>query len=348
MKTQIIGSLGAKVKHLVVAASVVALAFGGGIYAQDYQLLNVSYDPTRELYKDYNVAFSTYYKNKTGDTVKVNQSHGGSGTQARSVIDGSPADVVTLALAYDIDAIAEKSGKIKKDWEKSFANNSAPYTSTIIFLVRKGNPKNIQNWDDLVRDDVKVITPNPKTSGGARWNHLAAYGYALRTYNNDAAKAQEYLRKLYENVPVLDTGARGATNTFVKRGLGDVLIAWENEAYLALEKLGKGQFEIITPKVSILAETPVAIVDSVVDSKGTREVAREYLEYLYSKEAQKIIAKSYYRPIDQEVLSANAERFQKLDLFTIKDFGGWNTAQKEHFSDGGLFDKIFESIKSKK
>ncbi|MBX7489986.1 sulfate ABC transporter substrate-binding protein [Helicobacter turcicus] len=337
-----------KLKNLIAAASVAALIFGGGIYAAEYQLLNVSYDPTRELYKEYNVAFSDYYKQKTGDLVKVNQSHGGSGTQARSVIDGSPADVVTLALAYDIDAIVEKSGKIKKDWENSFANHSAPYTSTIVFLVRKGNPKNIQNWDDLIRDDVKVITPNPKTSGGARWNHLAAYGYALKLHNNNATQAQEYLKKLYANVPVLDTGARGSTNTFVRRGLGDVLIAWENEAYLAIEKLGRGQFEIVTPKISILAETPVAIVDSVVESKGTRAVATAYLEYLYSKEAQEIIAKNYYRPTNEEVLKANTARFKELELFTIKDFGGWSVAQEEHFSDGGIFDKIFESIKTDK
>lgn len=325
----------------LLAGIVLSSAF---VHAAEYQILNVSYDPTREFYKEYNAFFSKNYQKKTGDVVRIYQSHGGSGTQARSVIDGASADVVTLALAYDIDVIAKRSGKISKDWESAFPNASAPYTSTIVFLVRKGNPKKIQNWEDLISEDVKVITPNPKTSGGARWNHLAAYGYGLKTYG-DPLKAQEYLRKLYANVPVLDTGARGATNTFVRRGLGDVLLAWENEAHLAIEKLGKGQFEIIVPKISILAQTPVAIVDAVVDTRGTRAVAREYLQTLYTKEAQEIIAKHYYRPTNEAVLQAHIKRFPPLELFTIEEFGGWQKAQEEHFSDGGIFDVVFSREK---
>ncbi|RDU65496.1 sulfate ABC transporter substrate-binding protein [Helicobacter sp. MIT 14-3879] len=322
--------------------------FTNNIFAASYSLLNVSYDPTRELYKEYNKIFEEYYYKKTGDKVTISQSHGGSGTQARNVIDGAPADVVTLALAYDIDIISKKSGKIDSNWQKRLQNNSTPYFSTIVFLVRKNNPKGIKDWNDLIRDDIKVITPNPKTSGGARWNHLAAYGYALKKYNNDKEKAKEYLTNLYKNVPVLDTGARGATNTFVKRGIGDVLIAWENEAYLALEKIGNSKFDVITPSISILAEPPVAIVDSVVENKGTRNVAEEYLSYLYSKPAQEIIAKNYYRPIDKEILQQYQNIFKKIELFDISAFGGWQKAQDEHFSDGGIFDKIFETIKQTK
>lgn len=323
-----------------------SLALSGVSFAKDYTLLNVSYDPTRELYKEYNAEFSKYYKEKTGDSVKINQSHGGSGSQARSVIDGNAADVVTLALAYDIDAIAN-ADKLKKEWQSSFANDSTPYYSTIVFLVRKGNPKGIKDWSDLVRDDVKVVTPNPKTSGGARWNHLAALGYALKANNGDKDKAREFLIKLYSNVPVLDTGARGATNTFTRRKIGDVLLAWENEAYLALEKL-KGQFEIVVPPLSIKAQTPVAVVDSVVDSKGTREVATEYLNYLYTQNAQEIVAKYYYRPSLESVAKKYEDKFPKLELFDISYFGGWDSAQKENFSDGGEFDRIFEKIKAKK
>ncbi|MDY3113102.1 MAG: sulfate ABC transporter substrate-binding protein [Helicobacter sp.] len=323
-----------------------SLALSGVSFAKDYTLLNVSYDPTRELYKEYNAEFSKYYKEKTGDSVKINQSHGGSGSQARSVIDGNAADVVTLALAYDIDAIAN-ADKLKKEWQSSFANDSTPYYSTIVFLVRKGNPKGIKDWSDLVRDDVKVVTPNPKTSGGARWNHLAALGYALKANNGDKDKAREFLIKLYSNVPVLDTGARGATNTFTKRKIGDVLLAWENEAYLALEKLG-GQFDIVVPPLSIKAQTPIAVVDSVVDSKGTREVATAYLEHLYSEEAQEIVAKYYYRPSLESVAKKYEAKFPKLELIDINYFGGWDKAQSENFKDGGEFDKIFEAIKAKK
>lgn len=335
-------------KKVLKSAALLA-AFGWNLaLAAEYSLLNVSYDPTRELYKEYNIAFEKYYKAKTGDSVKVSQSHGGSGTQARSVIDGSPADVVTLALAFDIDAIVQKSGKIPSDWQARLPQNSAPYLSTIVFLVRKGNPKGIKDWDDLVRDDVKVITPNPKTSGGARWNHLAAWGYALKANGNDETKARDYMVRLYENVPVLDTGARGATNTFVKRGVGDVLIAWENEALLAIEKIGKGKFDIVTPSVSILAEPPVSIVDAVVQQKGTQAVAEEYLRYLYEKDAQEIIAKNFYRPTDADVFAKYTHYFKPIEFFKIADFGGWQEAQKRHFSDGGEFDKLFEIIKSKK
>ena len=320
----------------------VAVAFGA-----NYELLNVSYDPTRELYRAYNEEFSAWYEKKTGDKVQIRQSHGGSGAQARAVIDGLSSDIVSLALAYDIDAISAK-GSIKKDWQKEFANNSTPYYSTIVFLVRKGNPKGIKDWEDLLKDGVKVITPNPKTSGGARWNHLAALAYALKANNNDEAKAKEFLIKLYKNVPVLDSGARGATNTFVKRNVGDVLIAWENEAHLAVKQLGKGKFEIVIPGISILAEPPVALVDTVVDKKGTREVAKAYITHLYDKEAQEIIAKNYYRPIDKEVAQKYSATFPNLNLVRIDSFGGWSVAQKKHFSDNGEFDKIFETIKKSK
>jgi sulfate transport system substrate-binding protein len=306
------------------------------------ELLNVSYDPTREFYQDYNKQFAEYWKKKTGQTVTIKQSHGGSGKQARSVIDGLEADVVTLALAYDIDAIAQK-GILDKNWQKRLPDKSSPYTSTIVFLVRKGNPKGIKDWDDLVKPGVSVITPNPKTSGGARWNYLAAWGYALKKNRGDEAKAKEFVTKLYKNVPVLDSGARGATTTFVERGIGDVLLAWENEALLSLNEFGKDKFEIVYPSQSILAEPPVAVVDQVVDKHGTRKVAQAYLEYLYSDEGQDIAAKHYFRPRSKTIAEKYASQFPKIDLFTIDDvFGGWGKAQKTHFADGGIFDQIYQ------
>lgn len=305
-------------------------------------LLNVSYDPTRELYQEYNEAFVKYWKEKTGQDVTVQQSHGGSGSQARTVIDGNEADVVTLALAYDIDSINKNKEIINKEWQKRLPNNSTPYTSTIVFLVRKGNPKNIKDWDDLVKPGIQVITPNPKTSGGARWNYLAAWVYSLKKNNNDQQKAQEFVKALFENVPVLDSGARGSTTTFVERGIGDVLIAWENEAFLSINELGKDKFEIVVPSISILAEPPVSVVDSVVDKKGTRKVAEAYLEYLYSEEGQEIAAKNYYRPRNETVAKKFESQFPKINLFTIdEEFGGWAKAQKEHFDDGGIFDQIY-------
>ncbi|MDQ2187095.1 sulfate ABC transporter substrate-binding protein [Alcaligenaceae bacterium A4P071] len=304
-------------------------------------LLNVSYDPTRELYRDIDAAFIKQYKAKTGTQLTIRQSHGGSGRQARSVIDGLDADVVTLALAYDIDAVAEK-GLLDPKWQAKLPKNSSPYTSTIVFLVRKGNPKQIKDWNDLIRDKIEVITPNPKTSGGARWNYLAAWAYALEQNNNDPAKAQAFVGELLKHVPVLDTGARGATTTFVERGVGDVLLAWENEAFLAIKELGPDKFDIIVPSLSILAEPPVAIVDSNVDKKGTRAAAQAYLEYLYTPEAQEIIAKNYYRPTDEKVAAKYADSFPKVKLVTVDSvFGGWAKAQKEHFSDGGTFDKVY-------
>ena len=309
------------------------------------QILNVSYDPTRELYEQINTAFARKWAQGGNGAVTIRQSHGGSGKQSRSVIDGLPADVVTLALAYDIDAIAQRAKLLPADWQSRLPNNSTPYYSTIVLLVRKGNPKGIKDWDDLVKPGVKVITPNPKTSGGARWNYLAAYGFAKRKYGSDQA-ARDYLTKLFRNVPVLDSGARGATTTFVQRGQGDVLIAWENEAHLAVEQLGKGQFEIVTPSVSILAEPPVALVDKNVDKKGTRKVAQAYLNFLYAPEAQDIIARNYYRPRNPDVAAKYAAKFPKLPLFSIdKNFGGWANAQKVHFNNGGLFDQIFEAAK---
>ncbi len=308
-------------------------------------LLNVSYDPTRELYAEYNRYFSDFWKKKTGDNVVVKQSHGGSGKQARSVIDGLEADLVTLALAYDIDAIADKTGLFARAWEKRLPFNSSPYTSTIVFLVRKGNPKKILDWEDLVNASVQVITANPKTSGGARWNYLAAWGYALKTYGNDETRAREFITKLYKNVPVLDSGARGSTTTFVQKGIGDVLLSWENEAFLAIEAFGADQLEIVIPSVSILAEPPVTVVDKVAQKHGTIEVARAYLEQLYSPEAQKLIAKHFYRPAKPELLdTSELSRFPKLKLFTIDDvFGGWEIAQNKHFNDGGIFDQIYLS-----
>ena len=304
------------------------------------ELLNVSYDPTRELYSEYNESFAKYYKEKTGVQVTINQSHGGSGKQGRSVIEGLEADVVTLALAYDIDEISN-AGLIDSDWQNKFKENSSPYTSTIVFLVRKGNSKNIKDWNDLIRDDVKIVTPNPKTSGGARWNYLAAWAYAVKN-NNDDEKAKEFVKKLYENVSVLDSGARGATTSFVENGIGDVLIAWENEAYLSIKDGGEDKFEIVTPSLSILAEPPVAIVDEVVDKKGTREVAKEYLNYLYSDEGQEIAAKNFYRPTNKEIAEKYKDKFKDIELVTVDDtFGGWTKAQKTHFSDGGIFDEIY-------
>jgi sulfate transport system substrate-binding protein len=321
---------------------VLGLCFFSAATAKDVTLLNVSYDPTRELYADFNKAFAAYWKGKTGDVVTVRQSHGGSGKQGRSVIDGLEADVVTLALAYDIDEIQQKSGVIAADWQKRLPNNSSPYTSTIVFLVRKGNPKGIKDWGDLVKPGVAVITPNPKTSGGARWNYLAAWGYALRSNGNDARKAQEFIAALYRNVPVLDSGARASLLTFTERGIGDVFISWENEAYLAAQELGPEKFQIVVPSVSILAEPPVAVVDRTVDRKGTRDVATAYLQYLYSPEGQEIAARHHYRPVDSKIAAKFERQFSKLNLFTIEEiFGGWASAQKTHFADGGTFDQIF-------
>jgi sulfate transport system substrate-binding protein len=325
-----------------ITAVVLALSTSSAALAANITLLNVSYDPTRELYSDVNKSFAAYWKGKSGDTVTVRQSHGGSGKQARSVIDGLEADVVTLALGYDIDAIAGK-GFIKPGWQKELPHNSAPYTSTIVFLVRKGNPKRIKNWDDLVKPGVAVITPNPKTSGGARWNYLAAWAYALNQKGGSEAKAKEFVARLFKNVPVLDSGARGSTNTFVQRGLGDVLLAWENEAFLAINELGPGKFEVVTPPESILAEPPVTVIDKVVDRHGTRRVAEEYLKYLYTDEGQKIAAKHYYRPINAKIPTKLA-RIKKL--YTIdKNFGGWQKAQQTHFADGGTFDQIYAPTK---
>ncbi|MGC4403797.1 sulfate ABC transporter substrate-binding protein [Methyloversatilis sp. MC4-4] len=310
-------------------------------FAADITLLNVSYDPTRELYQDFNSAFAKHWKAKTGDNVTIKQSHGGSGKQARSVIDGLEADVVTLALAYDVDALHQNAKLIPADWQKRLQHNASPYTSTIVFLVRKGNPKGLKDWSDLVKPGVEVITPNPKTSGGARWNYLAAWAYALKQPGGSDATAKEFVRKLFANVKVLDSGARGSTTTFVERGIGDVLIAWENEAYLAVKELGPDKFEIVTPSLSILAEPPVSVVDKVVDKRGTRAVATAYLEYLYSPEGQEIAAKNYYRPIDPKVAAKYAKTFAPVKLFTIDDeFGGWTKAQKTHFADGGVFDQI--------
>ena len=308
---------------------------------KEIELLNVSYDPTRELYEAYNKVFADYWLKEKGQKVTVKQSHGGSGKQARSVIDGLEADVVTLALGYDIDAIAD-AGLISPDWQKQFDLNSSPYTSTIVFLVREGNPKGIKDWDDLIRDGIEVITPNPKTSGGARWNYLAAWGYALRKNGGDEAKAQEFVKELFKHVPVLDSGARGATTTFVERQIGDVLLAWENEAFLALKEFGEDKFDIVTPSLSILAEPPVAVVDKVVDKRGTREVAEAYLQYLYSEDAQKVIAENFYRPTLPSVAEQYKDRFVDVEFLTIDgDFGSWREAQEKHFSDGGIFDQIY-------
>ena len=309
------------------------------------ELLNVSYDPTRELYRDINDGFAASWKAKTGQVVTIRQSHGGSGSQARSVIEGSPADVVTLALAYDIDSISSQAKLLPANWQTRLPHGSTPYYSTIVFLVRKGNPKGIHDWGDLIKPGVQVITANPKTPGGARWNYLAAWGYATKTYHGDPAKVREYMTKLLKNVPVLDSGSRGATTTFVQRGQGDVLLAWENEAFLAVNELGKGQFDIVVPSVSIRAEPPVAVVDANVDKHGTRAVATAYLQYLYTRPAQQIIAKNYYRPIDTTVAAQYADKFPHLKLFTIQNFGGWTKAQAAHFADGASFDQIFAAAK---
>jgi len=328
-------------KKLIQSALAIALV-APSAYAADIALLNVSYDPTRELYQDFNKAFAAQWKAKGGDNVTVKQSHGGSGKQARSVIDGLDADVVTLALAYDIDEIAQR-GLLAKDWQKRLPHNSSPYTSTIVFLVRKGNPKAIKDWNDLAKPGVAVITPNPKTSGGARWNYLAAWGYALKQPGGSEATAKDFVTKIFRNVPVLDSGARGATTTFVERGIGDVLIAWENEAILAIKELGPDKFEVVAPQLSILAEPPVAVVDKVVDKRGTRKVAEAYLQYLYTDEGQEIAAQNYYRPISEKVAKKYAAQFPKVKLFTIDEaFGGWTKAQKAHFADGGSFDQIYQ------
>ncbi len=323
-------------------AGALALTLAGSGYAAEISLLNVSYDPTRELYQEYNAAFSKYWKAKTGDDVSVKSSHGGSGKQARSIIDGLEADVATLALAADIDALNKNGELVPANWQTRFKNNSTPYTSTIVLIVRKGNPKNIKEWADLIKPGVAVIVANPKTSGGARWAYLAAYGDALKRNNNDQTKAREYIAKLYANVPVLDSGARGATVSFAERGLGDVLLSWENEAGLVAKEFGVDKFEVVVPQQSILAEPPVSVVDKNVDKHGTRKVAEAYLEYLYSPEGQEIAAKNFYRPSDAKVAAKYSKQFPKIKLFTIDEiFGGWTKAQKEHFADGGVFDQIY-------
>jgi sulfate transport system substrate-binding protein len=333
-------SLYSRIKPFISAAIILSVS-ASLVHAQTH-LLNVSYDPTREFYEEYNRLFAQHWKATTGEDVVINQSHGGSGKQARAVIDGLEADVVTLALAYDIDAIAQNGGLLDKDWQSKLPNNSTPYTSTIVLLVRKGNPQHIHDWDDLIRPGVKVITPNPKTSGGARWNYLAAWGYALRNSGNNEAGARDYMKKLFANVPVLDSGARGATTTFVQRGVGDVLIAWENEALLALKEFGADKFEIVVPSATILAEPPVAVVDKVARKHGTEKVARAYLEYLYSPDAQELAARYFYRPRLKTVADKYAGVFPKVNTFTVAEgCGGWQNAQAKHFSDGGTFDQIY-------
>jgi len=332
-------SLRSRLAHAAIATAA-AFAVSHAV-AKKVSILNVSYDPTRELYQEFNAAFAKVWKAKSGDDLEVQQSHAGSGKQARAVTEGLEADVVTLALAYDVDALAV-SGLVAADWQKRLPDNSCPYTSTIVFLVKKGNPKAIKDWDDLVKPGVQVITPNPKTSGGARWNYLAAWGFALTKYGGDAAKAQEFVTRLYKNVPVLDTGARGSTVTFVERGIGDVLLAWENEALLAVREFGKGKFELVAPPLSILAEPPVAVVDKMAAKHGTKELAQAYLTYLYSAAGQEIAAKHYYRPRNATVAASYANQFPKIQTFTVdKVFGGWDKAQKVHFADGGVFDRIF-------
>jgi sulfate/thiosulfate transport system substrate-binding protein len=322
---------------------LVAFATSSLVASDRVTLLNVSYDPTREFYREFNEVFAAHWQKKNSQIVRVNQSHGGSAKQARSVIDGLQADVVTLALAYDIDAIAEKAKLLPKDWQKKLPHNSAPYTSTIVFLVRKGNPKSIKDWHDLARDNVAVITPNPKTSGGARWNYLAAWAYGLKHNGNDDAKAKAFVQKIYANVPVLDSGARGSTTTFIQRGIGDVFISWENEAFLVVNDIGKDRFDIIVPSLSILAEPTVAVVEKVAAKKGTTQVAKAYLEFLYSEQGQELAAKHYYRPRLESILARHEVTFPKLDLVTIDGlFGGWQSAQKKHFEDGGTFDQIYQ------
>jgi sulfate/thiosulfate transport system substrate-binding protein len=327
----------------LLASFAIALGLAVSAPAQNLKLLNVSYDPTRELYQDFNAAFAKYWQSKAGQTVTVEQSHGGSGKQGRAVIDGLQADVVTLALAYDIDAIAQNAKLLPIDWQKRLPNNSTPYTSTIVFLVRKGNPKHIKDWDDLVKPGISVVTPNPKTSGGARWNYLAAWGYGLKKSGGNEGAAKDFVTRLYKNVPVLDSGARGATTTFVQREIGDVLLAWENEAFLSIKELGPDKVEIVVPSLSILAEPPVAVVDKVVDKRGTRKVAEAYLSYLYTPEGQEIVARNFYRPRLESVAKKYSSTFPKLNLITIDDtFGGWQKAQKIHFADGGIFDQIYQ------
>ena len=324
-------------------AALFAIAAVPAAQSAQVELLNVSYDPTRELYQEFNAAFAKQWEAKTGNNVTIKQSHGGSGKQARTVIDGLTADVVTLALAYDIDQIAAKAKLLPADWQKRLPHNSSPYTSTIVFLVRKGNPKHIKDWDDVAKPGISVITPNPKTSGGARWNYLAAWGYALKNYGNDETKAREFVAKIYRNVPVLDSGARGSTTTFVERGIGDVLLAWENEAFLAVKELGPEKVDIVVPSISILAEPPVTLVDKIADKHGTRKVAQAYLEYLYSEEGQDIAGRNFYRPTDAKVAAKYATQFPKINLFGIDEvFGGWQKAQKAHFADGGVFDQIYQ------
>jgi sulfate transport system substrate-binding protein len=328
----------------ILLAALLALTSSLAAWAQtEISLLNVSYDPTRELYQDINASFAAFWQAKTKDKITIKQSHGGSGKQARAVIDGLEADVVTLALAYDIDEIAERAKLLPSNWQSRLPQNSSPYTSTIVFLVRKGNPKNIRNWDDVVKPGIAVITPNPKTSGGARWNYLAAWGYALKQFGNNEAKARDFVTRLYKHVPVLDSGARGATTTFVERGIGDVLLAWENEAFLAVKELGPDKVQIVVPSVSILAQPPVAWVDKVVDKHGTRKAAQAYLGYLYTEQAQQIIARNFYRPADPKIGARFSAQFPKLALFTVDEvFGGWQKAQKTHFVDGGVFDQIYQ------
>lgn len=328
---------------IFVLALTLTAGFGFSSFAaeaKDVTLLNVSYDPTRELYDEINKAFAKQWKDKTGQTVTVNQSHGGSGKQARAIIDGLDADVATLALGYDIDALASKGGLLSKNWQSKLPQNSSPYASTIVFLVKKDNPKQIKDWDDLAKPGIGVVTPNPKTSGGARWNYLAAWAFAEKKFNGDEKQIKDFVGRIFKNVLVLDTGARGATTTFVERGIGDVLIAWENEAFLAVNELGKDKFEIVVPSTSILAEPPVAVVEKVAKKHGTEEAAKAYLEFLYTDEAQEIIAKNYYRPRSEAVLKKYADRFPALDLVTIEHFGGWQKVQEKHFGDGGIFDKI--------
>lgn len=327
----------------VIAAFVLLLGLGGSLpahAADKLELLNVSYDPTREFYEKYNALFQKHWKDKTGGDITIRQSHGGSAKQARAVIDGLQADVVTLALAYDIDVIAQYRNLLPENWQTLLPHNSSPYTSTIVFLVKKGNPKGIKDWGDLIKDGVEVITPNPKTSGGARWNYLAAYGYATKKFGGDDAKATDYMKQLFAHVPVLDTGARGSTTTFVQRGIGDVLLTWENEAYLAVNELGKDKFDIVVPSVSVLAEPPVAIVQKNADKKGTAAAAKEYLIYLYSPEAQEMAATHFYRPQDKAIAAKHKDIFPAVPMMTIQDFGGWKAVQKKHFDDGGLFDQL--------
>lgn len=345
-------------KTWLISSTVAVLVIAGILYttlkddnealnttadSKNIELLNVSYDPTRELYEDINKAFSKKWKDENGQTVTIKQSHGGSGKQARAVIDGLDADVVSLALGYDIDSINEQAELISPDWQSKFAYNSTPYTSTIVFLVRKGNPKNIKDWDDLTKKGIDVITPNPKTSGGARWNYLAAWGFAEKKFSGDEKNVKDFIKKLYKNVPVLDTGARGSTTTFVEKGIGDVLIAWENEALLSVKELGEGKYDIVYPSISILAEPPVAIVDKNIKDDETKKVAESYLNYLYTDEGQQIIAENYYRPRNQEILTKYSDQYPSIPLLTIdKDFGGWDKAQSTHFSDGGVFDQIYQ------